>query len=63
MSEYGRLWQQASDIRLKIKQILPECDTSTLAAARAGIERRKKYLDGLLVEWADLEALMEKEPP
>ncbi len=54
MSEYGRLWQQVSDIRRTLRRMFPEADTSTLAKAQESVARA----DRLLTEWADLERRM-----
>ncbi len=54
MSEYGKLWQRASEIRRQIADEVPGADTSTLARARTSVaafmeplaeEARRKFGD------------------
>jgi hypothetical protein len=70
MSEYGRLWQQASDIRDELKKLVSHVTTDTLADARrtcansiitardSGNHGRAQRISDLLEAWADLERRM-----
>ena len=70
MSRYGRLWQQASDIRDELKKLISHCSTNTLEEARrtcadsmitawdAGDHHRWMRISDLLERWADLERRM-----
>jgi len=70
MSEYGRLWQQASDIRNELKKLISHATTNTLADAKrtcadsiitardAGDHWRANRISDLLETWADLERRM-----
>jgi hypothetical protein len=70
MSRYGRLWQQASDIRDELKKLVSHATTSSLADAErtcrdsiitakdAGDEERARRIESLLSSWADLERRM-----
>ena len=60
MSEYGRLWQAVSDIRLRIRETLPSANTNTLAEATASVEAAEKMreLGYLLSDWAYYERKM-----
>jgi outer membrane murein-binding lipoprotein Lpp len=71
MSEYGRLWEQASGIRNDLKRLVPGIDASTLGAACASFETRSEALREeleeklaqakmKLTEWAQLEQKMER---
>ncbi len=60
MSEYGRLWQEVSDIRSRIRAALPSANTDTLEKATASIEAagKTRELRHLLSEWASYERKM-----
>lgn len=70
MSKYGRLWQQASDIRDELKKLVSHAITNTLADAKrtcadsiitardAGDDERARHIESLLSSWADLERRM-----
>lgn len=68
MSEYGRLWQQVSDIRRSIKEQVPGVTLNTLTEARAEIAVRAAdmapatatYVNAQLADWARLETRMEQ---
>ncbi len=70
MSEYGRLWQQASDIRDELKKLVSHATTNTLTDAKrtcadsiitardAGDPCRANRISDLLETWTDLEQRM-----
>jgi hypothetical protein len=68
MSEYGRLWQQVSDIRRSIKEQVPGVTLNTLAEARTEIAARAADMapetatrvNAQLADWARLETRMEQ---
>jgi hypothetical protein len=53
MSEYGRLWEEVSNIRREIRDLVPGATTNTLAEARASVEAMGKAAEvgHLLEEW------------
>jgi len=72
MSNYGRLWQEVSDIRDALKKLVSHATTNTLADAErtcadailtardAGDFDRAKRIEGYLSVWADLERRMKR---
>jgi len=68
MSEYGRLWQQVSDIRRSIKEMVPGVTLNTLKEARAEIAARASglspttlsHVNTQLDDWARIEVRMER---
>jgi hypothetical protein len=62
MSEYGRLWQQVSDIRDKLHRLVPGTSKSEewnrLPNAVAAVAEHTRALHELLRQWAELEAKM-----
>lgn len=70
MSNYGRLWQEVSNIRDELKKLVSHAITNTLADAErtcadalitardAGDHHRENRIRGLLSSWADLERRM-----
>lgn len=70
MSNYGRLWQQVSDIRDELKQLVSHGVTNTIADAKrtyadsiitardGGDHQRANRISSLLERWADLEKVM-----
>jgi hypothetical protein len=70
MSKYGRLWQQASDIRDELKKLVSHASTDTLADAKrtcgdsvitardTGDPSRAHRISDLLERWEDLEKEM-----
>ena len=65
MSEYGRLWQQASDIRRalieRMPQGLPDPPMNTLPEAIRQVREHVDTRHTLLAQWADLEKKMSQE--
>ena len=68
MSEYGRLWQQVSDIRRSIKELVPGVRLNTLKEARVEVAARasslepttRTHVSAQLDDWARVEVLMEQ---
>jgi hypothetical protein len=60
MSEYGRLWEEVSEIRRKLRKALPNAKLGTWEEARASVEAAGKdeELSFLLSEWAYFERKM-----
>ncbi len=62
MSNYGRIWQRASDVRDKLKELMPGIpvnrhrDTVVYLQGRVDVTRE---VDALMVKWARLEREME----
>ena len=64
MSEYGRLWQQVSDIRAKLKVLVPDSsmakEFAALPDAIGAVAKHNFILNDLLRKWAELELEMAK---
>jgi len=55
MSTYGRLWEQVREARVRLKDLMPTSDITTLAAAVGAL----KEAITLIERWKALEAEME----
>ena len=70
MSNYGRLWQRAADIRVELKRLVSHANTDTLEKAKSTCadsiitardtwtHTRANRIEDLLAAWADLEKRM-----
>lgn len=63
MSEYGKLWQQVSNIRVELKKLIPDAKMDSLETAKKERDTHVGRIDFMLASWADIEREMEKEPP
>lgn len=66
MSNYGKLWQDADDIRRKLIELVPattsEPRMNRLENAIREVAQHTARLQELLAMWASLEREMAKEP-
>ena len=64
MSEYGRLWQEVSDIREKLKLLVPKPGLAngfaTLPDAIGTVAKHTFILNDLIRKWAEFEREMAK---
>lgn len=58
MSRYGRLFGQATEVRLHLERRLPGIPTNHHHEALEWIEQRRAAEDALLDEWARLDKAM-----
>lgn len=70
MSNYGKLWQQVSNIRDELKRLVSHAITNTIVDAKrtcadsiitardAGDHQLANHIAGLLERWEDLEKVM-----
>ncbi len=62
MSNYGKLWERASDVRAELKTLMPDLPTNRLTDAAAYLKGRvdiTQRIGQLMVSWARLERQME----
>jgi hypothetical protein len=55
MSEYAKLWQEVSNIRLVLQEYIPGSNASSLSEAKKYRDALVKKIDHLLARWDQLE--------
>lgn len=60
MSEYGKLWERVSNIRVELKRLVPGSKMDSLEAARQERKEHVKRVDQAIATWEAIEREMEK---